>query len=275
MTTSAAVQDYSSFVDEYVDQEGIDQNEASKGGGGIAPPVEGRAYARLVEYIELGSHLGTYQGKPKSKPDALVRLVIELSGKKYPPVTLEDGTTVPQKMFLEMNISTNEKSRFYKLFRAINGMYGDKYKHFASMAADNVAFIVTIKHRKSGEGADAKVFANIWADGAWNISSLIKYDEDGEPEGFYTVAPAISETKIFLFNRPRLIDWTKLFIDGERDDKTSKNWIQERILSAVNFEGSALEALLIDLPIAETPTEPKASGKTAKKAKADPLADDI
>ncbi len=273
MANTAQAVDYSSFVDEYVDESGIDQNQASGGGGDIAPPAEGRAYARLVEYIELGAHIGTYQGKPKAKPDHLVRLVIELSGKKYPPITLEDGTVTPQKMFFEMNISTNEKSRFYKLFRAINGMYGDKYKHFASMVADNVAFIVQITHRKSGEGADARVFANVWKDGAWQVQSLVKYNEDGEPDGFYTVVPALSATKIFLFNRPRLIDWNQLFIEGTRDDGTSRNWIQERILNAVNFDGSALEALLIDLPVggdADKPA-PKADKAPAKKAKADDL----
>lgn len=267
--------DYKSMVDAYVDEENVDQNEASASGGSIAPPAEGRAYCRIVEYIELGQHLGTYQGKPKTKPDTNVRIVIELSGKKYPPIELEDGTTTPQKLFLSLNQSANEKSRFYKLFRVLNGMYGDKYKHFAQMAADNVSFIAVISHRSSGEGKDAKVYPNIWKDGAWQLQSLVKYDADGEPDGFLTVAPATTPTTIFLFNRPDLRDWAQIFIDGQRDDGTSKNWIQEHIMEAVNFEGSPLQALLMDLPDAGT-EQKKAPTKTNKKpAKADSLADDI
>lgn len=275
MTNTAVVQDYSSFVDEYVEEAGVDQNTASKGGTGAVPPPEGRAFARIVEYIEMGSHLGTFNGIPKKKPDALVRVVLELSGKRYPAIELEDKTTIPQKLFLELTISSNEKSRFYKLFRAINGMYGDKYKHFASMAADNVAFIVTISHRKSGEGADAKSYANVWKDGTWHVEAAVKRDDELGTEEAINVIPATSPTKIFLFNRPRLVDWANIFIDGQREDGTSRNWIQEEIMTAVNFEGSALEALLIDLPVDVAPPIKAGAKAPAQKAtaKADPLGD--
>jgi hypothetical protein len=276
MTDTAAVQDYSSFVDEYVDESGVDQNTASKGGTGAAPPPAGRAFARIVEYVEMGSHLGTFNGIPKKKPDALVRVVLELSGKRYPPIELDDGTTTPQKLFLSLTISSNEKSRFYKLFRAINGMYGDKYKHFASMAADNVAFIVTISHRDNGKtGDDKREYANIWKDGAWHVEAAVKRDDELGTEEAINVVPATSPTKIFLFNRPRLVDWANIFIDGLRDDGTSKNWIQEEIMTAVNFEGSALEAMLIDLPVDVAPPAKAGAKAAAKKAtaKADPLGD--
>lgn len=275
----AAVNDYKSFVDEFVEEEKIDQNEASTGGTPIPPPAEGRAFARIVGYVELGAHLGMYQGKPKAKPDHLVRITLELSGKRYPPITLEDGTVLPQRLFLELNLSTNEKSRFYKLFRAINGMYGDKYKHFASMAADNCAFVVVISHRTpaNADGTpkkDARTYANIWKDGAWQVQAPMKYDDDGEPLGFLDIAAAVSATQIFLFNRPRLVDWAKLFVDGQRDDGTSKNRVQELILSAVNFPGSPLEALLADLPVGDDMPEVAKEAKGKKPPKSDPL-DDI
>lgn len=272
----AEVTDYKNYVDEYVDEAGVDQNEASAGGGGYTPPPAGRAFARIVEYVELGKHFGTFQGKKKPKPDSLARVVLELSGKKYPPHVAEDGTTTPQKLFLDLTISTNEKSRFYKLFRAINGMYGDKYKHFAQMAADNVAFIVKITHRESGEGEKKRIFANVWDAGSWQIFSLRKLDEDGEETNeMYAVEPAVTPTVIFLFHKPRLIDWQKLFIDGTRDDGSSRNWVQERILSAVDFEGSALQALLVELPIDEAAMTGKAEKPKKKAAKPadDPLSD--
>lgn len=270
--------DYKSLVDSYVEEEGLDQNEASSGGsGGYTPPPEGRAYARIVQYVELGQHYGTFQGKPKAKPDTLARVVLELSGKNYPPHENEDGTKTPQMLYLELTLSTNEKSRFYKFFRTINGMYGDKYKHISQMAADNVAFIVTIKHRVSGEGDKARTYANIWVDGSWQITAPVRYDEDDQPLPI-NVPTATSETLIFLFNRPRLVDWQALFIDGQRDDGTSRNFIQERILNAVNYPGSALEALLSELPVDGDKLEAdkaqaKAASKPAKKAKSDDLGD--
>lgn len=276
----AQVEDYKNFVDDFVDESGVDQNEASVGGGGYTPPEEGRAFARIVEYVELGKHFGTYQGKQKPKPDDLARVVLELSGKKYPPHKAEDGTETPQKLFLELTISNNEKSRFYKLFRALNGMYGDKYKHFAQMAADNLAFIVNISHRHSGEGDNKRTYANVWKDGAWQVQSLQKFDEDGEPAGMFSVAPAMSPTVIFLFNRPRLVDWNKLFIEGTRDDGQSRNWIQETIMKAANFEGSPLQAMLVDLPLEDVPgmkepaEKPKSGKAKAAQKAADPL-DDI
>lgn len=269
---------YKDLVDSMVEEEGIDQNVATKGGGsGYTPPPEGRAYARIVHYVELGAHYGTYQGKKKDKPDNNVRIVLELSGKNYPPHENEDGTKSPQMLYLELAVSSNEKSRFYKLFRTLNGMHGDKYKHLAQMAADNVPFIVTIKHRKSGEGADAKVYANIWADGAWQITAPVRYDEDDQPVPI-NVPPATSETLVFLFNRPVREDWNALYIDGTRDDGTSRNFIQEHILEAVNFPGSALEAMLAELPVdgekvEADKAEAKAASKSTKKAKEDPLGD--
>lgn len=268
------IADYKNFVDDYVDSENIDQNEASTGGGGYTPPEEGRAFARIVEYVELGLHYGTYQGKQKAKPDNLVRVVLELSGKKYPLLEREDGTKSPQKLFLDLTKSSNEKSRFYKLFRAINGMYGDKYKHMAQMAAENVAFVCKITHRHAGEGENKRTFANIWTDGAWQVSSLQKFDAEGEPDGFFSVIPAQSPTHIFLYDRPRRVDWDGLFIEGTRDDGSSRNWVQERALAAVNFSGSALEAMLSEIPVEDTPASAPKAKKQVNSKVADPL-DDI
>lgn len=254
------------FVDEFVEEQGVDQNESTSTGSGFAPPPEGRGFARVVEYIEIGAHYGMYQGKPKAKPDNLVRITLELSGKLYPPIVTEDGTEFPQRISLELNLSTNDKSRFYKLFRALNAMAGDKYKHFAQLAVDNFAFVVTIHHNVSKKDANVK-YANIWKDGAWQVAVAGSYDEE---ENFIpsNVKPALTETRIFLFNRPTVETWASLYIDGQRDDGSSKNWIQERILNAVNYPSSPLEALLNELPDAVDAQEQKAAQKAQEPAKA-------
>lgn len=256
---------FKDLVDDYVESEGVDQNESTSTGTGFTPPPEGRGYARVVEYIEIGAHYGMYQGKPKAKPDNLVRIVLELSGKLYPPIVAEDGTEYPQRLSLELNLSTNDKSRFYKLFRALNNMAGDKYKHFAQLAVDNFAFVVNIHHNTSKKDDKVK-YANIWKDGAWQVSVAGTYNEEEEfvPSN---VKPAMLETKIFLFNKPTIETWASLHIEGQRDDGSSRNWIQERILNAVNYPNSQLEALLNELPDASAAQEdkPKAQAKAAGK----------
>lgn len=253
---------FKDLVDDYVESEGVDQNESTSTGTGFAPPPEGRGYARVVEYIEIGSHYGMYQGKPKAKPDNLVRIVLELSGKLYPPIVAEDGTEYPQRLSLELNLSTNDKSRFYKLFRALNNMSGDKYKHFAQLAVGNFAFVVNIHHNASKKDANVK-YANIWKDGAWQVSVAGTYNEDEEfiPSN---VKPAMTPTRIFLFNKPTVETWASLHVEGVRDDGSSKNWIQERILNAVNYPNSQLEALLNELPDASTPSDEKPAAKAGK-----------
>ena len=44
----------------------VDMSETSKGGGGGRLLPAGYAMARLVEYIELGKQIETFQGKPKA-----------------------------------------------------------------------------------------------------------------------------------------------------------------------------------------------------------------
>lgn len=266
------------LVDGYVEEEGIDQNESTAGGtGNYTPPAEGRAMARIVSYIELGSHYGTYLGKPKAKPDRLVRIVIELFGKNYPPTDLEGGVKIPQRLTLNLTLSDKDNSRFYKLFRALNAQAGDKYKHFAQMAVANFAFVVVISHNSSGEGENKRTFANIWKDGAWQVQKAVKYDDD-EQEIPMNVPAAISDTKVFLFNKPTADTWASLFIEGERDGK-SNNQVQEKILNAVNYPGSALQALLSELPEteADAPAKPKGDEKPAAKkaAKSNAKADDL
>jgi hypothetical protein len=282
MDGSAAVQDYGSFLDQYVEAENIDQNEVSSGGE-YELPKAGRAFMRLVEYVELGSHQEDFQGVPKKSLTPLCRVTVELSGKNYPAADVE-GVKFPMRMGFTMGISSNDKAKFYKLFRALNGMHGNKYKHMAQMAADNIAFIGTISHNSNGkEGKDKREYANLWDNSQWPVEAPMKriFNEDDEEdtEGTLvplTVAPALSPTRIFLFNAPRLVDWAKLYIEGTREDGSSKNWMQDLILSAGNFNGSALDALLQDIPVPTGESKPaEAKAKPAKKAKAVDPVDDI
>ena len=50
--------------------------------------------------------------------------------------------------------------------------------------------------------------------------------------------------QLFLWNKPTLAGWNSLKIEGTSDDGKSKNYLQDRILAAVDFQGSPLEQLL-------------------------------
>lgn len=274
MASTHDVNDYSSLVEAYVDENNIDHNESTGGGGDFQVPEEGPGWARVVEYIELGSIFREYQGKQKPKPEHRVRITFELLHKRWAPIEGENGKYY-QRISVELTLSTNERARFYKLFRAMNDAYGNKYKHMAQMVAENLAFKVKVTHSTSGEGDKKRTYANLDNANGWQISAPTRDDEDGNPIPV-KVPPANIETRIFLFNKPRLVDWEKLYIDGTREDGTSRNWIQQRILESVSYPGSAVEAMLSELDTPDEPTvEKNAGAKTAKKAATNSKAEDL
>jgi hypothetical protein len=273
--------DYEDFVDS-IEDELDDESEASTGYTARVIP-EGIGLLRLVEYVELGAHVGMYQGKPKKKADDMVRIAFELSGKNFPTEEIEvDGVKVqrPHIIRMKLNKSTNEKSKYFKLFKLLN--WEGKAKHMAQLAARNAAAKVKVVHNTKGEGKDAKTYANIYAEGAWLINAPFREDPETGDSVPITVAPALSPTKIFLFQKPRLQDWALLYIEGTKDDGTSKNYIQDEIKLAVNFPGSPLEAMLAGAELGEEPAKkeaPKEEKKPnppktdAKKQKGDDLGD--
>ena len=268
-----AANEYASLVDDYVNEAGVDQNESTGGGGDFALPEEGLGYARVVEYIELGAHFATYQGKPKPKPEHRVRITFELISKKWPAIEGENGT-YHHRISVRLNLSTNERARFFKLFRAMNDCYGNKYKHMAQMVADNAAFKVKVVHSSSGEGDKKRTYANLDNENGWLIYPATRTNEEDE-EIPVNVPDANIPTRIFLFNKPRAEDWAKLHVEGTREDGSSRNWLQETILSAVNFPGSPLDAMLADLDTPEPAEAPKGAGKSTKTAKTNAKEDDL
>lgn len=239
---------------------GPDQTVATKGGGeGYTPPAAGPCMARLVGYIETGVHERSVgAGKPKvQKPQ--VQLIFELMGPKHPPREI-NGVLEPVRLKEEFNASPNygplnEKSGLYKLFKRMN--YEGKAKHFSQLLGQ--AFLVTVTHRKVGEGPEAKVFAGLRdVDGGYQVSpprQLIMDPVSGEAkENILSCDPARSSLRLFLWNAaPDIIGklWDTLFIDGEyperKNDKgevtapaRSKNVFQNTIKEALNFKGSPI-----------------------------------
>lgn len=277
-------------------------NEAQKGGGGdYTPPAEGIARARFVGYIETGIHeRNVGPGKPPvQKPQ--VKLIFELSGPNHQPKVLDDGTKLPHRITVDENYSLNEKANFYKLFRRMN--WKGTATHMSQLLGE--AFLVTIKHKVSGEGDKKRVYANIRDDAGYTVQPPRYVDPLSNQTVEVPVDPPISALRLFVWNAPTELlkpMWDSLFIDGEyparTDDKgnvtapaRTKNVLQEEIKAALNFKDSPIFQLLqtggVELnlgaqvgnaapPTTGAPTAEQAaaapSGTTPKMPSDDPLA---
>lgn len=214
----------------------------------------GTVSARFVEYIELGLQpQPPFQGKAK-EPANEVRLTFELLGKDNIR-KLDDGTEIADRISVPMTIMLSDRAKYKKFFNAMAEAHPDKT--FTAMPQMlGLEFQVQVIHE---EGRDGNKYPRIVRDGNPLIFRAEKEvrDEDDNVIGYnkIKVRPAIGKQRIFLFNHPTKEDWDDLFIEGEREvtdkvtgEKTnvSKNFIQEKIMAALNFKGSAVEAMLQD-----------------------------
>lgn len=307
------VKNFAAAIDAAVSA-GADQTTAKQGGGAFDIPAAGPCNLRLVAYIELGKHEKTFQGQKKVAEQ--VALTFELSGKNHPPVETDSGT-FPHRITVTENLSLNEKARFFKLFQLLN--YKGTAKHAAALLGE--AFRGKVVHREYvGRDGKPRKIAELFDKklGAYTITPprIEAVDEDGQPTGEYRavkVAEPLSDIRCFLWSHPDMDQWNSIFIEGQYEERKneageviaparSKNQFQDKIASALNFEGSPIQALLhdggvkLDLPAdgvvdedegdedtpAEAPAKPVAASKPAggtqtrkpvtKAAKGDPLA---
>lgn len=225
-------------------------NEAQTGGGGgdYTPPAEGIARARFVGYIETGIHEKSVgAGKPPvQKPQ--VKLIFELSGPNHQPKVLDDGTKLPHRVTVDENYSLNEKANFYKLFRRMN--WKGTATHMSQLLGE--AFLVTIKHKASGEGDKKRTYANIRDDAGYTVQPPRFVDPLSNQTVEVPVDPPISALRLFVWNAPTELlkpMWDSLFIDGEypargEQPARSKNVLQQEIKEALNFKDSPIFQLL-------------------------------
>lgn len=217
-------------------------------GGGFARRLlpEGYALGRLVELIEFGNQPQQYMGKAKD-PKPEVQLGFALYGKKVDPTTRqvidawenEDGTPYIERMY-PMALDNFQKARAVAIFSLLN--WEGKAHNFWDLLGQ--AFLVKIIHKdekKDGKPTGKK-------------RSMI------DPKGFLPpinpvdgslVTVPVPEDKfyrIFSWDAPTMADWDALKIDGKDDatdeEKLKANFVQNKIVSALNFPGSPLDQLL-------------------------------
>ena len=204
--------------------------EGTSGGGSLMP--DGWALARVVDYIEFGSHPQEYQGK--KKPDAReFKVGFKLFGGDY------DGRFIST---FDLAIGNNPKSGAKRLFDNLN--WANDIKHPAQSLGR--AYLVRIIVKKNTAGKDVNRLDIDMIMPPLDTLSKKPYD-----------VPAVDldkDCRLFLFDAPTKEDWDSLFVDGKWDDGGSKNKIQEKILSAVDFQGSPLEKLISGV-VLPTPSE--------------------
>jgi hypothetical protein len=263
-------------LDDMMELDGLeDQTQEVSHGDFDNRPEEGVTVGRLISYIEIGKHDGgSYQGK--KKPDAdKVRLEFELLGPtniiewEVEGVKKEAGQVVS----VTMKKSLSDKAGFKKLFKKMQ--YGREDKsHILKMLGE--AFIITIYYNKVQKDGKEVTYVNLHKDGEWGIMAPFQVDAITKQKKFYDIRPQTQPLRWFLWDRPQHSNWDALFIDGVREKKTkdaagvetveniSKNWLQELILSAKNYNGSKLQQLLAG--VANLPTTEEQAAEQKQEA---------
>lgn len=224
------------LVDATIETQSVDMTETGTGGGEKIILPKGPYNCRMIEYVEYGKIVPTHNGKPTGRPAALnTRIGFCFYGPNGEEVYVRS---------LKMPISNHEKANAKKLFDRMN--YTGTLKHLAQGL--NKCFRMELDvQEKEGREYNTMKFET--------LSPLPKFDpETGEP----IVLPEFDaeQIKLFLWSNPTKETWDALYIDGTDDKGKSKNFIQEDILKATDYEGSPLQALLeggLPMPPADVP----------------------
>jgi hypothetical protein len=134
--------------------------------------------------------------------------------------------------------------------------YGRGIAHPALMIGEG--FILTILHNEVEKDVGGKkqkiTYANIKdASGNWQVGAPVRVDEEGETQPLKIMAATVEE-RCLLWDAPDMDQWNSLYIPGTRTKKVegqevevSKNWLQQLVTEAVNFEGSPVQTLIASL----------------------------
>lgn len=223
----------------------LDLTIQSTGGSGGKLYPEGYAFARLTEYVELGDIVQEFNGEAKA-PAPHMYLGFAIYGAGYQN---DDGTPGRITTY-DLAISNNGKAKTYKLFKKLN--FKGNATCFAELLGDGMLLKV-VHHTSKTPGAKPKSIIDI--EGFLppiDVVSQAPYNIPEAPDSAY---------KLFLWDKPTPETWATLFIDGKRDDGSSKNWLQDKIMEAANFMGSPLDIMLGGVAVPSlvagtTPTAP-------------------
>lgn len=243
-----------SLIEDAIAVQDVNMLETSTGGGAGVMPA-GYAMARMVSYIEFGKQPQEFGGKAKAPADE-IKVGFKLFGGEN---NCYEGRFIST---FELALSNNEKSGAKALFQKLNWK-GDM-KHFAQGLGR--AYLVPIlvhtnpTTKKESNRIDLK---------------QILPPIDPVSKAMYPIPEvAVSDLRYFFFNKPTKETWDALFVEGTWDDGGSKNKVQEKILTALNFPGSALEQLLSGVVLPDT-AEAVATPAPAENVAPEPAAEPV
>ena len=271
--------DFTAIADEIASTQ-ADANVA-KTGGDYTPPPKGLARLRLMGYVELGQ-AKKVGGQGDGKIEDRVQLIFELSGKGYEPKEVGEGDkkiVIPQRLTVRLNKSLNEKATYFKLFKRMN--YEGKATSFIQLLGK--AFLGNVGHYEmpGKDGGKPTIIAN-FRDDAGNLTirppRIETIGDDGEVEvKTLPVAPAIGAQRCLVWDAKAehlAHMWASLLVP---DAEPAKQYLQNEVKKALNFEGSPIHAYLLsagaDLGIPAAEDEKGKKGEAAATAQAS--ADDV
>ena len=236
------------------------------GGGSYTDPLKDSAehgdvaLVRFVSYIETGEQQSP--GKfAKIVPQAMLKF--EVVTPKH-TTTSDDGKLITGSIDVTVNIGTNDGGNYVKFFRAMN--WSQKHKHFAQMLGE--AFLVPkLLLNTKGE----KTYINISSkDEGVQLAAPLNKDAMTGLTTPIAAPEATRKLQCLIFDNPTTEQWDSIFIEGEKEDGTSKNWIQNKIKGAVNFAGSGVEQFLaaagVELPDPAANAEHKPDASASNSA---------
>ncbi|UGV21586.1 hypothetical protein [Cronobacter phage EspYZU05] len=204
-------------------------NDVEKGGDGSGKKFktapEGKFKARLVGYVEIGSHENKFD--PSKDPAPMFVLRFALFGKDCQE---EDGTpiTIDSR---EIKMSKFERANAVKLFRQMCPK--KDADHFMELL-DRV-FWVEIWHNKQQKGDKEVVYANLKQESIVpGVREVL--DDDDNIIGYKAIACDPAPESMF-----NIFEWDNPSVE---DFKTLKPWDKDKIRKAVNFPGSHVEQLV-------------------------------
>jgi hypothetical protein len=227
-------------------------NEAVKGGGGGKLLPTGYCLAHLVEYVEFGQQPQEFNGVAKD-PALEYQLGFALYGPGYQN---DDGTPYLFRTY-PRGMSRNEKAGAFLEFKALN--WKGTATSFPQLLGQ--AFMLCIENKPP---KDSTKKAKSTIDLKKTLPPMDQLTK--QP---YPMPPVPADLLcMFLWNHPSLETFTGFYKEGKYDDGNSKNSVQEKMLGALDFHGSALHQLLLEKQVPFT-IPPK---KAAPAAPAQPAA---
>ena len=228
-----------------------DMNEVTTSGFKIWP--EGNAIARLIWYIETGNHAQKdHKSGVMKAPTPQMKMAFAMFSPSY---TQDDGSPGIIISY-DTTISQSEKANATKIFKKMN--WKGTAKHFSQFLTE--PFIINIKQRKDATGKVVGSYVDLK-----EISAPV---EPLSKQPYSCPEVSTDLLKLFMWDTPTKEMWDSLYIDGTREDGSSKNWLQEQIMKATNFPGSPIEQLIFgynapELPSTTAPAVPNVGNKNS------------